>query len=45
MEQQDALLEHAIPGITSGKLQVLMLAGEPFTKEHIRRIFSAKVCA
>jgi hypothetical protein len=45
MEQHDALLEHSIPGVASGKLQILMLAGEPFPKEHIRRVFMPKIGA
>ncbi len=32
-QQQDALLEHAIPGIPVGVVQVLALAGRPFRKQ------------
>ena len=44
-EEHDPLLEHAIPGVVVRKVQILIFASRPFTKEDVPGIFTAKVGA
>jgi hypothetical protein len=41
-EQDDALLEHTIPGVTIGKLEVLIFAGRLLAKQDVSWIFASK---